>query len=387
MSRRRSRPPRSKDTPANPPDAAEGSPVSPSETPPAADPGTECPAPASVEPCLPPITDPAELVSSEPACDNAGTASVEAATADGIVAELPAGTGTLEGGGVPAIGADDSGDVATPEGGMPSEGAVEVAADATTPTATPEAEAVEESSGGSAISEAPLELKFVLESLLFAAQKALTPKELRDQLVLAAQDEEAPEAGAYKKTKEHEILEALEALRTDHEAAGRSYRLMCVAGAWQFACVPRYAPWLRALLGRKARPPRLSQPGIETLTIIAYRQPVTRAEIEQIRGVSVDGVMTTLLERGLIEAVGRAEVIGRPVTYGTTPLFLEYFGLRALEDLPAAEELRRIPVQKPEALLTVDPGLATAPAEPPAAPVELPLVDPAAAGTESKPEG
>ncbi len=73
--------------------------------------------------------------------------------------------------------------------------------------------------------------------------------------------------------------------------------------------------------------------------------------------------MQTLTERGLVEQVGRAEVIGRPITYGTTPLFLEYFGLRSLEDLPAADELRKVPVSKPESLLTVDPGLATAPPE------------------------
>src|SRR3989440_6005232 len=111
------------------------------------------------------------------------------------------------------------------------------------------------------------------------------------------------------------------------------------------------------------RPPRLSQPALETLAIIAYRQPLTRAEIEQVRGVTVDGVMQTLLERGLVEALGRAEVVGRPMTYGTTGLFLEYFGLRSLEELPAADELRRIPVQKPEGLATVEPGLATAPPE------------------------
>jgi len=90
---------------------------------------------------------------------------------------------------------------------------------------------------------------------------------------------------------------------------------------------------------------------------------LTRSEIEQIRGVAVDAVMQTLLERGLVEQVGRAEVIGRPITYGTTSLFLEYFGLRTLEDLPAADELRKIAVTKPESLLTVDAGLATAPPE------------------------
>src|SRR5689334_19829169 len=206
-----------------------------------------------------------------------------------------------------------------------------------------------------------MELKFILESLLFASQKPLTPRELREALAGAV--EHAEEAKPFKKVKEEQILPLLEELERDYNQAGRSYRLVCVAGSWQFVSLPEYAPWLRALVGAKVRPPRLSQPALETLAIVAYRQPLTRSEIEQIRGVSVDGVMQTLAERGLVQAVGRAEVVGRPVTYGTTPLFLEYFGLRRLEDLPAADELRRIVVQKPETLLTVEPGLATAPPE------------------------
>lgn len=226
-------------------------------------------------------------------------------------------------------------------------------------------------------------LKLILESLLFSAQKPLLAKELKDYLVLAAQDETAPEAAAFKKVREDDILAALNELEQDHLAAARSFRLACIGGSWQFVSQPEFAPWLRALLGRKARPPRLSQPGVETLTIIAYRQPVTRAEIEQIRGVSVDGVMQTLLERGLIVAAGRAEVVGRPVTYATTPLFLEYFGIRALEDLPAADELRRIPVQKPDALLTAEPAPTTG-AEGASVPQsELPLPETAPAPVES----
>ena len=166
---------------------------------------------------------------------------------------------------------------------------------------------------------------------------------------------------AFKKVKEEELETALEELARDHETAGRSYRLVCVAGAWQFASQPEFAPWVKALVGHKNRPAKLSQPALETLAIIAYRQPLTRAEIEQVRGVAVDGVMQTLVERNLVEQVGRAEVIGRPMTYGTTPGFLEYFGLRSLEDLPAADELRRIVIVKPEALATADPGLATVP--------------------------
>lgn len=206
-----------------------------------------------------------------------------------------------------------------------------------------------------------MELKQILESLLFSAQKPLSAKELRDVLANAADAEDADATiKSVAKVKEADLVPALEELARDHEAAARSYRLACVAGSWQFVTQPEFGAWLRALVGVKARPPRLSQPALETLAIVAYRQPLTRAEIEQIRGVSVDGVMQTLTERGLVEAVGRAEAVGRPQTYGTTSMFLEYFGLRGLEDLPAADELRRIPLEKPLAPVTVDPGLATA---------------------------
>jgi len=231
-----------------------------------------------------------------------------------------------------------------------------------------------------------MELKLILESLLFSAQKPLSVKELRDLLATAAEAETAePAVKALKKTKDDEVNAALEALAREHEAAGRSYRLACVAGVWQFVTQPEYAPWLRALIGVKARPPRLSQAALETLAIIAYRQPVTRAEVEQVRGVNVDGTMQTLLERGLVVQSGRAEVVGRPALYGSTPAFLEYLGLRNLDDLPAADELRRIVVERPPAPVTADPGLATAPPEqlilttPPAAAPAAPAQAPAAA--------
>ena len=225
-----------------------------------------------------------------------------------------------------------------------------------------------------------MELKFILESLLFSAQKALNTKELRDALAGALEHAEGDEtARAFKKVKEADLTAALEELAKEHEAAQRSYRLVCVAGAWQFVTQPEFAPWVKALVGVKARPPRLSQPALETLAIIAYRQPLTRAEIEQIRGVNVDGTMQTLTERGLVESVGRAEVVGRPMTYGTTPLFLEYFGLRSLEDLPAADELRKIVVERPPAPVTADPGLATTPPE------QLQQETPTPATTDEKP--
>jgi segregation and condensation protein B len=209
-----------------------------------------------------------------------------------------------------------------------------------------------------------MELKFILEAILFSAQKPLSIKEIREVFAGAPAHAEGNETvRGLKKVKETDLAIALEQLASEHQAAARSYRLICIAGSWQFVTEPEYAPWLKALVGHKVRPPRLSQPSLETLAIIAYRQPVTRAEVEQVRGVAVDGVMQTLLERGLIEQIGRAEVVGRPMTYGTTAVFLEYFGLRSLDDLPAADELRRIVVQKPEALVTAEPGLATTPPE------------------------
>jgi len=225
-----------------------------------------------------------------------------------------------------------------------------------------------------------MELKFILEAILFSAQKPLSPGEIRDVFAKAAEEPEAEATvKALKKVKESELNAALEELVKDHEAAARSYRLVCVAGAWQFVTQPEFAPWLRALVGVKARPPRLSQAALETLAIIAYRQPMTRTEMEQIRGVSVDGTMQTLLERGLVEQSGRAEVIGRPALYSTTPMFLEYLGLKGLEDLPAADELRRIPIEKPDAPLTADAGLATA------APAELKLEEAGEKPAESVP--
>jgi segregation and condensation protein B len=208
-----------------------------------------------------------------------------------------------------------------------------------------------------------MELKFILEALLFAAQKPLSLKELRDVFAGAVEHAEGDElVRGFRKVKESELEGALQQLAVEHEQAGRSYRLACVAGSWQFVSQPDYAPWLKAVVGHKARAPRLTQPSLETLAIIAYRQPLTRSDIEQVRGVSVDGVMQTLLERGIVEQVGRAEVVGRPALYGTTSLFLEYFGLRSLDELPAADELRRIPVEKPP-LATAEAGLATVPPE------------------------
>ncbi|HUR46264.1 MAG TPA: SMC-Scp complex subunit ScpB [Candidatus Saccharimonadales bacterium] len=199
-----------------------------------------------------------------------------------------------------------------------------------------------------------MELKYILESILFNAQQPLNGKALKDLLAETAQEFE--EAREFKKVPVAQIESALAELEKEHALAERSFRLVCVAESWQFVSKTEFSPWIKTLVGQKNRPSRLSQPALETLAIIAYRQPVTRAEVEEVRGVAVDGVMQTLLERGLVEQVGRAEAAGRPVTFGTTSLFLEYFGLKNLEDLPAGDELRRIVVNKPETLETTEPN-------------------------------
>ena len=206
-----------------------------------------------------------------------------------------------------------------------------------------------------------MELKLILESILFSAQKPLSLAELRSCMKEAPEhvEEALPKELAAPKVSAME--EALALLQQDYESLGRSFRLACVAGSWQFVSIPEVAPWVKALVGHRPRPPRLSQAALETLAIIAYRQPLTRAEGEQIRGVAIDGVLKMLLERGLVEQAGRAEVLGRPMTFRTTELFLEYFGLKDLEDLPAADELRRIPVETPPALTSEDEE---SPAEP-----------------------
>lgn len=129
------------------------------------------------------------------------------------------------------------------------------------------------------------------------------------------------------------IVGTVEELRRDLEAAGLGYRLIAVAEGWQMATRPELAPYVRRLFVDRATM-RLSTAAQETLSIIAYRQPLTRAEIEQIRGVEVIAALETLLEKRLAKVVGRKETVGRPLMYGTTQEFLRHFGLRSLEDMP-----------------------------------------------------
>ena len=134
-----------------------------------------------------------------------------------------------------------------------------------------------------------------------------------------------------------EVAAAVRTLADAYEREGRGLRVVEVAGGFQIRTAAEHGPWVRRLLG--GRPPRLSRPMLETLAIIAYRQPCTRPEIEAIRGVDADAVLSTLLERRMIRIIGRKEAPGRPLLYGTTPEFLEVFGLPDLEALPPLRDL------------------------------------------------
>lgn len=166
------------------------------------------------------------------------------------------------------------------------------------------------------------EIKRILEALVFASERPLLVNEIKD--VMAEVDS-------------RKIRDLLEELKTEYQNRDNSFKLVEVAGGFQFCTDPSYSAWLKKLY--KARhAERLTGPSMETLAIIAYKQPMTRAEIEALRGVNVDGVIKTLLDRKLIRIMGRREVIGRPIIYGTTSQFLEYFGLNDLSQLPKLEE-------------------------------------------------
>jgi len=168
--------------------------------------------------------------------------------------------------------------------------------------------------------------KRIVEALLFASSKPLTVNEIRKVLrgIRASQIEKV-------------ILE----LKEEYVRDGRSFKIQEVAGGYEISSESKYAPWIMKLeLHKRAR--QASQSALETLAILAYKQPATRQEIEDLRGVDITGVIATLLEKGLIRIAGRKEVPGRPFLYGTTEKFLEHFGLRALTDLPEIQEVRNL---------------------------------------------
>ncbi|HBA60236.1 MAG TPA: SMC-Scp complex subunit ScpB [Elusimicrobia bacterium] len=165
------------------------------------------------------------------------------------------------------------------------------------------------------------ELKKVLETLLFITDAPLPVSRLAQLCEI-------------KNTER--LNAALTELRTQYDSEGRTLQVMQVAGGWQLATRPEHGIWVRKLYHNKMTV-RLTQAALETLCIIAYKQPLTRAEVEAIRGVEVIGPLETLSQRKLITVVGRRETIGRPILYGTTSEFLRQFGLNSLDDLPKLE--------------------------------------------------
>jgi segregation and condensation protein B len=166
------------------------------------------------------------------------------------------------------------------------------------------------------------DLKNIIESLLFVAEEPLGPERLKKIL-------EPADAGA--------ISDAVAALKADYDSRQGGFYLAEVAGGYQFRTRPEYTAWIRRIVAPK--PVRLSRAALETLAIIAYKQPIIRSDVEHIRGVDCGGVLRQLLERKLVRVLGRREIPGRPLIYATTRKFLETFDLKDLKDLPTPKEI------------------------------------------------
>ena len=163
--------------------------------------------------------------------------------------------------------------------------------------------------------------KNIIEAMLFVSDKPLFVNEIKTVL-------EEPDV--------RQIRDIIAELTGEYEESKRAFRIKEIAGGFQIVTDPCLAPWLKRLY-KTAGSDTLTGPSLETLAIVAYKQPVTKPEIESIRGVNVDGVLKTLIEKNLVRMVGRKETIGRPILYGVTSDFLQYFGLNSLEELPKLE--------------------------------------------------
>ena len=169
----------------------------------------------------------------------------------------------------------------------------------------------------------PMDDTRIVEAVLFASDAPLLASEI---------------ARADERLDEDRVEAALAALRAEYDRSDRAFELRHVADGVQILTRPEFAPFLERL-DTVPVSPRLSGPALEALAIVAYRQPIGRMEVEYVRGVNSTGVIRTLIDRGLITAVGRGEGVGRPVLYGTTSRFLQHFGLPSIEDLPRPDEL------------------------------------------------
>ncbi len=164
--------------------------------------------------------------------------------------------------------------------------------------------------------------KNIVEAMFFVSDKPLFVNEIK---------------GVLEEFNSQEIKDIISELAKEYEDTSRSFRIKEIAGGYQVVTDPSLAPWLKKLY-KTSGSDRLSGPSLETLAIIAYKQPVTKPEIEAIRGVNVDGVLKTVIEKNLVRIAGRKETVGRPILYGTTSEFLQYFGLNSLKELPNLEE-------------------------------------------------
>ena len=184
----------------------------------------------------------------------------------------------------------------------------------------------------------PSSLQEIVGALLFASQTPLTITDLRQSIrgVEPAEGDNAEVMGVYQSCTTREVEQAVHGLEKELERAGCGFRLVCAGGAYRLQTAPTCGRYVRALL-KLDRPNRLSRASLETLAIVAYRQPITKSEVEQIRGVAVDTIMKTLVDLQLVRLVGRSELPGHPFLYGTTPLFLEHFGLASLSELNAID--------------------------------------------------
>lgn len=169
----------------------------------------------------------------------------------------------------------------------------------------------------------------IVEALIFAAEEPLSSQRI---------------AGIVEEVTPAAVDDLVAELNAGYLREGRAFQIVTIAGGFRMLTRPEHALWIK-LLHRSSRP-RLSQAALETLSIVAYRQPVARTELEGIRGVNVDGVLKTLVERDLVRISGRGEGLGRPLLYATTEHFLEYFGLPDLEALPRAEEVELAPADE-----------------------------------------
>jgi len=172
--------------------------------------------------------------------------------------------------------------------------------------------------------------KAVIEALIFSSEKPLAIEQIKKVL-----DNLEPT----------EIRRLIEELKAEYESGNRGIRIIEIAGGFQMVTNPDFATFLKKLY-KQRRVEHLSKPALETLAIVSYKQPVTKLEIESLRSVNIDGVMGNLLDKGLIRIAGRKKAPGRPYVFGTTRQFLEYFGLKSLEELPKIEDFAKLANEK-----------------------------------------